>query len=73
MVVQKGANRWVNLPSRKYEANGETKYQKLMEFDDAATEKRFRDQIMKAVDEYTERNGDLVPEDVIRENQSFPF
>lgn len=44
-----------------------------MEFDDAATEKRFRDQIMKAVDEYTERNGDLVPEDVIRENQSFPF
>ncbi len=73
MVVQKGANRWVNLPSRKYESNGETKYQKLMEFDDSAVEKRFRDQIMQAVDAYIMKNGDLVPEDVIKDDESFPF
>lgn len=73
MVVQKGANRWVNLPSRKYESNGETKYQKLMEFDDAATEKRFRDQVMSAVDAYIMKNGDLQPEDVIKEDDYCPF
>lgn len=72
-VVQKGANRWVNLPQKKYEANGETKYSKQLEFDDAATEKRFRDQILQAVDLYITRNGDLVPEDVVKEDQQFPF
>lgn len=72
MVVQKGANRWVNLPSRKYESNGETKYAKLLEFDDNATEKRFRDQVVLAVDEYINRHGDLVPEDVIKD-QEMPF
>jgi DNA-binding cell septation regulator SpoVG len=72
-VMQKGVNRWVNLPQRKYEANGETKYAKQLEFDDAGVEKRFRDQIMAAVDEYIMRNGDLVPEDVVKEEEPFPF
>jgi len=70
-VMQKGVNRWVNLPQRKYEANGETKYAKQLEFDDAGVEKRFRDQIMAAVDEYIMRNGDLVPEDVVKEEEPF--
>ena len=73
MVIQKGANRWVNLPQRRYEVNGETKYAKLLEFDDAAVEKRFRDQVMASVDEYIMRNGDLVPEDVVKEEEPFPF
>lgn len=72
-VMQKGMNRWVNLPSRKYESNGETKYAKQLEFDDSSVEKRFRDQIMAAVDEYIMRNGDLVPEDVVKESEPFPF
>ncbi len=73
IVMQKGANRWVSLPSRKYESNGETKYQKLLEFDDSAVEKRFRDQIMQAVDDYIEKNGDLQPEDVVKADEPFPF
>lgn len=73
MVMQKGLTKWVNLPSRKYEANGETKYAKLLEFDDAGVEKRFRDQILSAVDEYIMRNGDLVPEDVVKPDEAFPF
>lgn len=73
IVMQKGQNRWVNLPQRKYESNGETKYAKLLEFDDSGTEKRFRDQIVAAVEEYITRNGDLQPEDVIKEEEPFPF
>jgi hypothetical protein len=73
MVFQKGVNRWVNLPQRKYETNGEAKYSKLMEWDDGGVDKRFRDQIMKAVDEYIMRNGDLVPEDVVKENDPYAF
>jgi DNA-binding cell septation regulator SpoVG len=73
LVMQKGVNRWVNLPSKKYESNGETKYLKYMEFEDTATEKRFRDQISRVIDDYIMRNGDLVPENVVKENEPFPF
>lgn len=72
-VFQKGLNRWVCLPREKYEAAGETKYNDLMEFTDAGAVKRFRDQIMAAVDAYIEKNGDLVPENVIKEDEPFPF
>lgn len=73
-IFQKGLNKWISLPSRKYEnKEGETKYFKLLEFDDSGAEKRFRDQIVHAVDEYIEIHGDLVPEDVIKESEPFPF
>lgn len=72
MVMQKGVNRWLNLPQRKYEVNGESKYAKLFEFDDTAIENRFRDQVLKSIDEYIEQHGDLVPEDVIKD-EPLPF
>ena len=74
MIFQKGQNRWVSLPREKYETrDGEVKYNDLIEFDDAGATKRFRDQVMQAVDAYIMRNGDLVPEDVVKDNEPFPF
>lgn len=73
MVMQKGVNRWVNLPQERFESKGETKYTKLIEFDDPGSDKRFRDQIMAAIDAYIQKNGDLTPEDVIKEQQEMPF
>jgi len=72
-VFQKGLNRWISLPREKYESNGETKYNDLLEFTDAGATKRFRDQVMQAVDAYIQKNGDLAPEDVVKENEDFPF
>lgn len=72
VIWQKGENRWISLPKEKYEKNGETKYTDLLEFDDSGASKRFRDQIMQAVDEYIERKGDLSPEDVIKDEE-LPF
>lgn len=72
VVMQKGINRWINLPSRKYESNGTTKYKNTLEFTDNATDKRFKDQILKAVDAYIESKGALEPEDVIRDEE-LPF
>lgn len=72
-MFQKGLNRWVCLPREKYESGGEVKYTDLMEFTDAGATKRFRDQVMEAVDDYIQRNGDLTPEDVIKSNDPFPF
>ena len=72
IVFQKGQNRWISLPSRKFDKDGETKYFPLMEFDDNGADKRFRDQIMTAIDAYISKNGDLTPEDTIK-NDPFPF
>ncbi len=72
-VFQKGVQRWISLPRDKYESNGETKYTDLLEFTDNGAKGRFRDQILEAVDAYMNKNGDLVPEDVIKETDPFPF
>lgn len=73
VVFQKGSNRWISLPREKYESNGETKYTDLLEFTDNGARQRFRDQIMFAIDDYIMKNGDLSPEDVIKEDEPFPF
>jgi len=72
-IFQKGANRWVGMPSRQFESGGEKKYVELITFDSDAVKKRFRDQIMVAVDKFLDANPDCTPEDVIKEDQDFPF
>ena len=72
-IFEKGQNRRVGMPSRQYEQNGERKYAELITFDSDAVKKRFRDQICSAVDKYLESNPDCTPEDVIKENENFPF
>lgn len=74
LVFRKGQNTWVTLPREKFETrDGEVKYTDLIEFDDNGATKRFRDQVVGAVEDYMARNGDMVPEDVIKEDQEFPF
>ncbi len=73
-IFQKGVNRWVGLPTKKYETVlGEIKYQDIMEWDDESTKKRFRDQIILAVDDYIEKNNGLHGEPLVSENNDFPF
>ncbi len=72
-IFQKGAKQWISLPREKYEVSGETKYSDLLEFTDLGATKRFRDQIMDAVDSYIKKNGTLQPEDVIKPLDDFPF
>jgi hypothetical protein len=72
-VFQKGVNRWISLPREKYESNGETKYNDVLEFTDSGASARFRAQIMDAVDKYIADHGDLTPEDVIKDDEPLPF
>lgn len=72
-IFEKGQNRWVGMPSRAYEQNGEKKYVELITFEGDAVKKRFRDQICHAVDKYLLSNPDCKPEDVIKEDDAFPF
>lgn len=67
-------NRWVSLPRERYDdKDGVTQYKNILEFDDSQVEKRFRDQIMEAVDQYIEKNDGLNTENVIRRDEPFPF
>ena len=72
-IFESGARRWVNLPSRKWEKDGETKFIPLMAFDSDGVTKRFRDQIMSAVDKFLESNPTCQPEDAIKESDELPF
>lgn len=72
-IFEKGAQRWIGMPSRTYEENGETKYIELLTFDSEAVKNSFRRQIMTAIDKYLNDNPDCKPEDVIKEDDTLPF
>lgn len=73
-IFEKGANRWLGMPSKEFvNEMGEKKYTELMTFDNDAIKTRFRAQIMGAVDKYLSQNPDLKPEDVIKEDDALPF
>jgi hypothetical protein len=73
-LFEKGANRWLGLPSREFTNSlGEKKYIELITFDNEAVKNRFRDQILGAIDKFLAANPDMTPEDAIKENDSLPF
>jgi hypothetical protein len=52
-VHEKGESRWVGLPAREWtNVEGLTQYAKLIEFADRATAKRFRDEVLAALDKH---------------------
>lgn len=73
-IFEKGANRWLGMPSKEYTNDqGEKKYTELVTFDSDSIKNRFRSQIMEAVDKFLSTNPDLTPEDVIKEDSALPF
>lgn len=74
MVFQKGAQRWINLPSKQYtNESGETKYTEVIAFDNDAIKTSFRNQITSAIDAYLEQNPEMKVEDAIKPDDTFPF
>jgi len=73
-IFEKGANRWITMPSKEYtnEMN-EKKYIELVTFDSEGVKNRFRSQIMGAVDKFLKGNPEMKPEDVVKEEDIFPF
>lgn len=74
-IFQKGANRWIALPSRESvnPTTNEKSYFEMITFDSDDIKNRFRDQIMEAVDKYLESNPDMKAEDAIKFDDDLPF
>ena len=49
-LFEKGNQRWVNLPSRQYEENGEKKYFPINSFKDQKDYEEFKAEVLKALD-----------------------
>ena len=73
-IFEKGANRWIGMPSREFTNDmGEKKYTDLISFDNDGVKNRFRNQIMGAIDKFLAANPDMKPEDVITQEDELPF
>lgn len=73
-IFEKGANRWIGMPSKEFTNEmGEKKYTELLTFDNDGVKNRFRNQIMGAIDKFLSSNPDMVPEDVVKEDDEIPF
>ncbi len=73
-IFEKGANRWIGMPSREFINNiGEKKFIELIEFENEGVRNRFRSQIMGAIDKFLSENPEMKQEDVIKEDDNVPF
>jgi len=73
-IFEKGANRWIGMPSKEFTNDmGEKKYQEMISFDSESVKNRFRNQIMEAIDKFLAANPEMKPDDVIKANDDFPF
>lgn len=73
-IFEKGVNRWIGMPAREFTNDlGEKKYVDLVTFDNDGVKNRFRNQIMSAIDKYLASNPEMVPEDLIKEEEDLPF
>ena len=52
VLHQKDGKRWVQLPCRKIEENGETKYPPTIWFDDKETKDKFCELVKDAIDQH---------------------
>lgn len=73
-IFQKGANRWLGMPSKEFINDaGEKRYVELITFDNEATKNSFRNQIMGAIDKFLASNPEMKPEDAIKESDAWSF
>lgn len=73
-IFEKGANRWINLPSKEFvNDSGDKKFTELVTFDNDSVKNRFRNQIMGAIDKFLEANPEMKSEDVIKPDDNYPF
>jgi hypothetical protein len=67
---EKNGGTWVTGPSRKYEKDGETRYQQLGKFKDETVHRRYLAQIRDMFKKYLVENPNLEPVPVIGENNA---
>lgn len=73
-IFEKGANRWIGLPSKeKIDDNGEKKYVELVHFDNDGVKTRFRNQIMGAIDQFLAINPEMKVPNIINPDDEVPF
>jgi hypothetical protein len=48
-IHEKNGNRWVSLPSKPYESDGETKYSYIVKFYEKPTWERFQAEVLKQI------------------------
>lgn len=59
LVFGKNGHKWVVMPSKEYEKDGQKKFFPLVAFEDPAINKRFQETILKTYDEYIIKQGTI--------------
>lgn len=57
--------RWIGLPAKAYEADGETKYSYIVKFVDKDKYRQFQKSALEALDKYCIEKGEEPPDDEI--------
>lgn len=75
-LFESGSKRWINLPSRQYQdTEGKNKYFPFLAYEDRSMDDKFKEMIMKAIDEHMTKLAQTQTEIRVREEpkEDFPF
>ena len=61
-IHEKDGKRWVSMPSKPYEADGETKYSYIVKFYDNPTWEKFQSAVLKEIDRLKPATAEPVQE-----------
>ncbi len=70
---KKGDRRWLNLPSREFEENGEKKYLNVIRFREKSHYESFCSEAKKAIDKWIEEREENLHEPLEPSQQEMPF
>lgn len=70
-MFESGDKKWINLPSRQYEADGKKKYAEYIQYEDRAMNDKFKASIMEAVQKYMDTISNVKPSS--NDIGEFPF
>ena len=69
---ESAGNRWVNFPSKEYEADGKKKYFQFVCYENQDTDKKFKEAILKEVLLYLEKMR-ATPKQSQKNEEELPF
>jgi hypothetical protein len=62
-IHEKNGNRWVSLPSKPYESDGETKYSYIVKFYEKPTWERFQAEVLKQIAKLAPQPVEQLPDE----------
>lgn len=73
VLFNANGKKWITLPSKQYESDGKKKYFSYLSYENIEMDRKFKEIILKSVEDYIEKNKTSGPTNDLNSQIEFPF